>query len=225
MPADLSTLSAVVADDQPLLRDGIASLLELSGATVVGRCENAADLMLKVRSYAPDVAVVDIRMPPTFTDEGLRAAAEIRAERPGTGVLVLSQHVEPEYAARLVVADATGVGYLLKDRVRDGDSFIDAVARVASGGTAFDPQVISALVAGQGHTATERLSEREVRTLSLMAEGLSNAAIGARLFLSPRAVERDISSIFTKLQLPATDADNRRVLAVLSFLGVRPPRD
>jgi DNA-binding NarL/FixJ family response regulator len=225
VPADLSTLRTVVADDQPLLRDGIASLLEIAGAKVVGRCENAADLMLKVRSYAPDVAVVDIRMPPTFTDEGLRAAAEIRRERPGTGVLVLSQHVEPEYAARLVAADATGVGYLLKDRVRDGDTFIDAVARVAAGGTAFDPQVISALVAGQGHTATERLSEREVQTLSLMAEGLSNSAIGARLYLSARAVERDISSIFAKLELPATDADNRRVLAVLSFLGVRPHRD
>jgi DNA-binding NarL/FixJ family response regulator len=133
--------------------------------------------------------------------------------------------VEPEYAAWLVAADAAGVGYLLKDRVRDGDTFIDAVVRVASGGTAFDPQVISALVAGRGHTATERLSERELQTLSLMAEGLSNAAIGARLFLSARAVERDISSIFTKLELPATGADNRRVLAVLSFLGVRPHRD
>jgi DNA-binding NarL/FixJ family response regulator len=222
--ADLSSLSAVVAEDQPLLRDGIASLLELSGAKVVGRCANAADLLLKVRSYAPDVAVVDIRMPPTFSDEGLRAAAEIRASQPGTGVLVLSQHVEPEYAARLVAADASGVGYLLKERVRDGDTFIDAVARVADGGTAFDPQVISALVAGKGHTATERLTDREVKVLSLMAEGLSNAAIGRSLYLSARAVERDISAIFTKLDLPATDAHNRRVLAVLSFLGLQSGR-
>jgi len=214
----------VVAEDQPLLRDGIASLLELSGAKVVGRCANAADLLLKVRSYAPDVAVVDIRMPPTFSDEGLRAAAEIRASQPGTGVLVLSQHVEPEYAARLVAADASGVGYLLKERVRDGDTFIDAVARVADGGTAFDPQVISALVAGKGHTATERLTEREIKVLSLMAEGLSNAAIGRSLYLSARAVERDISAIFSKLDLPATDAHNRRVLAVLSFLGLQPGR-
>jgi DNA-binding NarL/FixJ family response regulator len=206
----------VVAEDQPLLRDGIASLLELSGAKVVGRCANAADLLLKVRSYAPDVAVVDIRMPPTFSDEGLRAAAEIRASQPGTGVLVLSQHVEPEYAARLVAADASGVGYLLKERVRDGDTFIDAVARVADGGTAFDPQVISALVAGKGHTATERLTDREVKVLSLMAEGLSNAAIGRSLYLSARAVERDISAIFTKLDLPATDAHNRRVLGLQS---------
>ena len=222
--ADFSTPSAVVAEDQPLLRDGIASLLELNGFRVVGRCENATDLLVKVRSYTPDVAVVDIRMPPTYRDEGLQAAAEIRADHPDTGVLVLSQHIEPEHAARLVASDASGIGYLLKERVRDGDDFIDAVRRVASGGTAFDPQVIAALVAGKGHTATERLSERELQVLSLMAEGLSNAAIGGRLYLSPRAVERDISTIFTKLDLTATDIHNRRVLAVLSFLGVRPPQ-
>ena len=162
-------------------------------------------------------------MPPTYSDEGLRAAAEIRTSHPGTGILVLSQHVEPEYAARLVAADASGIGYLLKERVRDGDTFIDAVGRVASGGTAFDPQVISALVAGKGQTAT-RLTEREVKVVSLMAEGLANAAIGRRLYLSARAVERDISAIFTKLDLRATDAHNRRVLAVLSFLGVRSGR-
>jgi DNA-binding NarL/FixJ family response regulator len=219
---DPSSLSVVIAEDQPLLRDGIASLLELRGIDVVGRCENAEDLLLKVRSYAPSVAVVDIRMPPTFRDEGLRAAAEIRGSYPGTGVLVLSQHVEPEYAARLVARDASGVGYLLKERVSDGDAFVDAVRRVASGGTAFDPQVIAALVAGKGHTASERLSERELQVLSLMAEGLSNAAIGSKLYLSSRAVERDISAVFTKLDLPATDVHNRRVLAVLAFLGVRP---
>jgi DNA-binding NarL/FixJ family response regulator len=212
-----------VAEDQPLLRDGIASLLELGGFEVVGRCEDAEDLLLKVRSYAPDVAVVDIRMPPTHRDEGLRAAAEIKVRHPGTGVLVLSQHIEPEHAARLVAGEPSGIGYLLKERVRDGDDFIDAVRRVASGGTAFDPQVIAALVAGKGHTASERLSERELQVLSLMAEGLSNAAIGSKLYLSSRAVERDISAIFTKLDLPATDVHNRRVLAVLSFLGVRPP--
>ena len=122
MTGDLSTLSAVVAEDQPLLRDGIASLLELNGIRVVGRCENANDLLLKVRSYAPDVAVVDIRMPPTYRDEGLRAAAEIRAHHPGTGVLVFSQHIEPEYAARLVASDASGIGYLLKETVRDGET-------------------------------------------------------------------------------------------------------
>ena len=225
MAGERSTLRAVVAEDQPLLRDGIASLLELGGFEVVGRCENADDLLLKVRSYAPDVAVVDIRMPPTFSDEGLRAAAEIRRRHPATGVLVLSQHIEPEHAARLVASDASGVGYLLKERVRDGESFIDAVERVASGGTAFDPQVVAALVAGKGHSAGERLSEREVQVLSLMAEGLSNAEIAKRLFLSARAVERDISAVFSKLDLPATDAHNRRVLAVLAFLGIRPARD
>ena len=213
--------TAVVAEDQPLLRDGIASLLELGGFEVVGRCDNAEDLLLKVRSYAPDVAVVDIRMPPTHRDEGLRAAAEIKARHPGTGVLVLSQHIEPDHAARLVAGDPSGIGYLLKERVRDGDDFIDAVRRVASGGTAFDPQVIAALVAGKGHTANERLSERELEVLSLMAEGLSNAAIGNKLYLSSRAVERDISAVFTKLDLKATDVHNRRVLAVLAFLGVR----
>jgi DNA-binding NarL/FixJ family response regulator len=221
---DDGTLTAVVAEDHPLLRDGIASLLELGGIRVVGRCENAEQLLVKVRSHAPDVAIVDVRMPPTFRDEGLRAAADIRDRYPGTAVLVLSQHVEPEHAARLVARDANGIGYLLKERVRDGDEFIDAVRRVAEGGTAFDQQVIAALVAGKGHTASERLSERELQVLSLMAEGLSNAAIGSRLFLSPRAVERDISAVFTKLGLPATDAHNRRVLAVLSFLGVQPPR-
>src|SRR3712207_514672 len=164
----VTNVRVVIAEDQPLLRDGIASLLEASGFDVIARCENAGQLLLKVRSYEPDVAIVDIRMPPTFTDEGLRAAAEIRATLPRTGVLVLSQHVEPEHAARLVTDDAGGVGYLLKDRVRDGDTFIDAVRRVATGGTAFDPQVIAALVAGRGHTAGERLTERELQVLSLM---------------------------------------------------------
>jgi DNA-binding NarL/FixJ family response regulator len=217
-----TTLKAAIAEDQPLLRDGIASLLELGGFDVVGRSENADDLLLKVRSYAPDVAIVDIRMPPTFRDEGLKAAEAIRADHSQTGVLVLSQHVEPEQAARLLASDTGGIGYLLKERVRDGQSFIDAVTRVATGGTAFDPQVISTLVAGSGHTASERLNERELRVLSLMAEGLSNASISETLFLSSRAVERDISAIFTKLELPPTDEHNRRVLAVLAYLGMRP---
>ena len=166
------------------------------------------------------MAITDIRMPPTFTDEGLRAATEIRARYPETAVLVLSQHVAPDQAARLVAENAQGVGYLLKERVRDGDTFIDAVRRVAAGETVFDPQVIAALVAGKGYTASDRLSERELRVLSRMAEGLSNAAIGREVHLSERAVERDITAIFTKLDLPATDSHNRRVLAVLSFLGV-----
>ncbi len=215
------TIRVVIAEDQPLLRDAVASLLELSGFTVVGRCPDAADLLLKVRSYRPDVAIVDIRMPPTYTDEGLRAATEIRAQYPETSVLVLSSHIAPDQAARLVADNAQGVGYLLKERVRDGDTFIDAVRRVVAGETVFDPQVIAALVAGKGHTASERLTERELQVLSLMAEGLSNAAIGTAVHLSERAVERDISAIFTKLDLPATDSRNRRVLAVLSFLGIQ----
>jgi DNA-binding NarL/FixJ family response regulator len=222
--AETASLQAVVAEDQPLLRDGIASLLELGGIEVVARCENAEALLRSVASRRPGVAVVDIRMPPTFRDEGLRAAAEIRERFPATGVLVLSQHVEPEHAARLVARDASGIGYLLKERVRDGEAFLEAVRRVADGGTAFDPQVIAALVAGRGHTASERLTPRELQVLSLMAEGLSNAAIGARVHLSPRAVERDVTAIFTKLDLPATEAHNRRVLAVLAFLGVQAPR-
>ena len=210
----------VVAEDHSLLRDAIASLLELAGLKVVGRCGTARELLEVVSSERPDVAIVDIRMPPTFTDEGLQAATAIRSEHPGTGVLILSQHVEPEYASRLAGDDARGLGYLLKERVQDGEAFVDAVRRVASGGTAFDPEVVAVLVRGEGHTARERLTDRELETLSLMAEGLSNAAIGSRLHLSVRAVEREITAVFTKLELPASDAHNRRVLAVLSFLGV-----
>jgi DNA-binding NarL/FixJ family response regulator len=212
--------TAVVAEDQPLLRDGIVSLLEAGGIRVVASCGDADALLEAVRSLAPRVAVVDIRMPPTFTDDGLRAAAAIRRDHPATAVLVLSQHVEPEQAAQLVGDDASGLGYLLKERVRDGESFLDAVRRVADGGTAFDPQIVAALVTGRG-SATDALDERELRVLGLVAEGLSNAAIAERLDLSTRAVERDISAIFATLHLPADEAHNRRVLAVLAFLGVR----
>jgi DNA-binding NarL/FixJ family response regulator len=212
--------SVVVAEDQPLLRDGIASLLAVGGFRVVGTVGDADALLDSVRELAPDVAVVDIRMPPTFTDDGLRAAAEIRREHPATSVLVLSQHVEPQQAAQLVGDDASGFGYLLKERVRDGDAFLDAVRRVAEGGTAFDPQVVAALVTGKGY-ATDALAERELRVLALVAEGLSNVAIAARLGFSARAVERDITSIFETLDLPPDDARNRRVLAVLAFLGVQ----
>jgi DNA-binding NarL/FixJ family response regulator len=220
VPDAIPPTRAVVAEDQALLRDAVSSMLELGGVRVVARCSDADELLRAVREHEPDVAIVDIRMPPSFTDEGLQAAAEIRRTHPRTAVLVLSQHVEPEHAAVLAADGAGGVGYLLKERVRDGESFVDAVDRVARGGTAFDPHVISALVSGQDRTALERLSERELEVLSLMAEGLSNAAIGKRVFLSARAVEREITSIFTKLDLPASDAHNRRVLAVLSFLGV-----
>jgi DNA-binding NarL/FixJ family response regulator len=215
--------SAVVAEDQPLLRDGIASLLAAGGFHVVGTCGDADALVEMVGELEPDVAVVDIRMPPTFTDDGLRAAAEIRRAHGGTSVLVLSQHVEPEQAAQLVGDDASGFGYLLKERVRDGEAFLDAVRRVAEGGTAFDPQVVAALVTGKRY-ATDALGEREVRVLGLVAEGLSNAAIAERLGVSTRVVERDISAIFETLRLPPDEAHNRRVLAVLAFLGVQRPR-
>jgi DNA-binding NarL/FixJ family response regulator len=216
---ETTALCVVVADDDALLREGIASLLEDAGHQVVGRAANARELMLKVRSYRPDVAIVDVRMPPGPPDAGLQAAAEIRSAHPAVGVLVLSQHLEPTYMLELVGEDASGVGYLLKDRVRDVAQFIDAVQRVAAGGTAFDPAVVTSLVGGRRRSLLDDLSDREREVLSLLAEGRSNRAIAKQLFLSPRAVERHIQSIFHKLRLPDTEDDNRRVLAVLALLG------
>jgi DNA-binding NarL/FixJ family response regulator len=212
-------LRVVVADDDALLREGIASLLEDAGHTVVGRSADADDLLLKVRSYAPDIAIVDVRMPPGRADDGLVAAAEIRRTYPHIGVLVLSQHLEPSYMLELVGEDASGVGYLLKDRVRDVAEFVNAVERVAAGGTAFDPEVVKGLVSGRRRSALDDLNERERDVLSLIAEGRSNRAIGKQLYLSPRAVERHVQAIFQKLHLPDTEDDNRRVLAVLALLG------
>jgi len=186
---------------------------------VVGRSGDADDLMLKVRSYTPDVAIVDVRMPPGNADDGLRAAAEIRRAHDGVAVLVLSQHLEPKYMLELVGDDASGVGYLLKDRVRDVAEFVDAVERVAAGGTAFDPEVVKSLVGGQRRSVLDELSDRERDVLSLLAEGRSNRAIAKQLYLSPRAVERHIQGIFQTLHLPDTEDDNRRVLAVLALLG------
>jgi DNA-binding NarL/FixJ family response regulator len=222
-PPDASAQAAlriVVADDDALLREGITSLLEDAGHQVVGRASDADDLMLKVRSYTPDVAVVDVRMPPNRTDDGLRAAVRIREQHPGTAVLVLSQHLEPAYLLELVGDDATGIGYLLKDRVRDVREFVDALERVAAGGTAFDPEVVKVLVGGgRKQDALSELTEREQEVLRLIAEGRSNKAIGKELYLSSRAVERVVASIFQKLQLPESEDDNRRVLAVLAILG------
>jgi len=212
-------LRVVVADDNALLREGIASLLEEAGHEVVGRAGDADDLMLKVRSYSPDVAIVDVRMPPGFGEEGLAAAAEIRSTYPDVAVLVLSQHLEATYLLELVGDDASGIGYLLKDRVRDVAEFVDAVERVAAGGTAFDPEVVKSLVGGHRRSALDELTDRERSVLSLVAEGRSNRAIAGELFLSTRAVERHVQSIFLKLQLPDTADDNRRVLAVLALLG------
>jgi DNA-binding NarL/FixJ family response regulator len=215
----LRPLRVVVADDDALLREGIASLLAEAGHEVVGRAVDADDLRLKVRSYTPDIAVVDVRMPPGNADDGIVAAAEIRVTHPSVAVLVLSQHLEPTYMLELVGGDAAGVGYLLKDRVRDVAEFVDAVERVAAGGTAFDPEVVKVLVGGHRRSALDDLTDREREVLSLIAEGRSNRAIGKCLFLSSRAVERDVQAIFRKLGLPDSEDDNRRVLAVLALLG------
>ena len=212
-------LRVLVADDNALLREGIASLLEEAGHEVVARAASADELLLKVRSYTPDVAIVDVRMPPGYTDDGLRAAAEIRRTLPDVAVLVLSQHLEPAYMLELVGDDASGVGYLLKDRVRDVGEFVDAVVRVAAGGTAFDPEVVKSLVGGQRRSVVDALNEREREVLLQIAEGRSNRAIGKRLYLSPRAVERHVQGIFAKLGLAESEDDNRRVLAVLALLG------
>ena len=208
-----------MADDDALLREGIASLLEGAGHQIVGRARDAGDLLLKVRSYAPDVAIVDVRMPPGNADDGLVAAVEIRRSHPEVSVLVLSQHLEPAYMLELVGEDASGVGYLLKDRVRDVAEFVDAIERVAAGGTAFDPGVVSSLVAGRRRSRLDDLTDRERAVLSLIAEGRSNRAIAKQLHLSARAVERHAQVIFQKLQLADSEDDNRRVLAVLALLG------
>ena len=212
-------MRVVVAEDSVLLREGIAHLLEEAGYEVVGQAGNADELILKVRSYRPDVAVIDIRMPPTQTDEGLRAAKQIREELPQTGVLVLSAYLESEYALELLSESAEGVGYLLKDRVSDVEQFLSAVRRVGEGGSALDPEIVSRLVGRRRkRDPLDDLTPREREVLSLMAEGLSNAAIAARLFVTGRAVEKHVTSIFAKLRLPASPEQHRRVLAVLAFL-------
>jgi DNA-binding NarL/FixJ family response regulator len=211
--------TVVVADDSVLLREGVARLLEDAGFEIVGQAGNADELLLKVRSYKPDLAIVDIKMPPTHTDEGLRAAQEIREQHPETGVLVLSQYVESGYALELLQGNAEGVGYLLKDRVSDVEEFTAAVKRVAEGGSALDSEVVSRLVGRRrGEDPVSQLTPREREVLELMAEGRSNQAIADRLFVTPRAVEKHVTSIFGKLRLPADDADHRRVLAVLTYL-------
>jgi DNA-binding NarL/FixJ family response regulator/class 3 adenylate cyclase len=213
------TLRVAIAEDAVLLREGMARLLRESGFDIVGQSGTADDLMLKVRSYAPDVAIVDIRMPPTQTDEGLRAAREIRERHPDVGVLVLSQHVEPDYAMELLAESAEGVGYLLKDRVSDIDEFASAVRRVAEGGSALDPSLVTQLVGRRRKRGPlDDLTPRELEVLELMAEGRSNQAIGERLFITARAVEKHTTSIFRKLGLAPALEDHRRVLAVLAFL-------
>jgi DNA-binding NarL/FixJ family response regulator len=216
---DPPSLRVVLADDSVLLREGIARLLADKGFEIVGQSATAEDLLLKVRSYAPEIAIVDIRMPPTQTDEGLRAAREIRARHPGTAVLVLSQYIEEGYALELLQHSAEGVGYLLKDRVYDIADFVSAVRRVAAGGTALDPAVVSQLVGRRRRdNPIDDLTPREREMLELMAEGLSNSAIAARVFLTERGVEKHVTSIFQKLRLPVAADTHRRVLAVVAFL-------
>ena len=209
----------MLADDSVLLREGIARLLEEAGFEVVAQSGNAEDLLRHVAMHKPDVAVVDIRMPPTQTDEGLVAAKKIREQHEGIGVLVLSQFVEPAYAMELLSESAESLGYLLKDRVADISEFSGAVRRVAEGGSALDPAVVSELVGRHRRDdPIEDLSPREREVLELMAEGRSNQAIAERLFVTLRAVEKHVTSIFVKLRLPATAEDHRRVLAVLALL-------
>jgi DNA-binding NarL/FixJ family response regulator len=212
-------MRVVLAEDSVLLREGIARILEEAGFEVVGQAGTAEELMLKVRSYSPAVALIDIRMPPTHTDEGLRAAREIREKYPETGVLVLSQYVEADYALDLLAESAEGVGYLLKDRVSDVTEFAAAVRRVGEGGSALDPEVVAQLVGRRRKDdPLGGLTPREKEVLELMAEGRSNQAIGDRLFITQRAVEKHVTSIFGKLRLPADAGDHRRVLAVLAYL-------
>ena len=212
-------MRVVLAEDSVLLREGVARILQDAGFEVVGQAGTADELMLKVRSYDPDVAVVDIRMPPTHTDEGLRAAQEIREKHPGVGVLVLSQYVEPAYAMELLAESAEGVGYLLKDRIADVGEFADAVKRVADGGSALDPTIVSQLVGRRrSDDPIDQLTPREREVLGLMAEGRSNQGIAERLVVTERAVEKHVTSIFGKLRLPAAPEDHRRVLAVLAYL-------
>ncbi|MET0614629.1 MAG: response regulator transcription factor [Thermoleophilaceae bacterium] len=212
-------MRVVVADDSVLLREGVVRLLQENGFEVVGQAGDAEDLIRKVKAHKPDVAVVDIRMPPTNTDDGLRAALEIRAELPDTGVLVLSQYVEEGYALDLVGDSAGGVGYLLKDRVADVDRFVDSVRRVADGGSALDPEVVSQLVGrARRDDPIDELTPREREVLGLMAEGRSNNAIAEHMTVTERAVEKHVTSIFGKLGLAPAPEDHRRVLAVLAFL-------
>ena len=212
-------MRVAIAEDSVLLREGLAGLLEEAGLDVVARCEDADDLLLKVRSFSPDVAIVDIRMPPTHNDEGLRAALEIRAQHPSVGVLVLSQYVEVGLALKLLAESAEGVGYLLKDRISDVKEFVAAVRRVADGGSALDPIIVSTLLARQRpDDPVSQLTPREREVLELMAAGSSNQGIADSLVITLRAVEKYVSSIFGKLGLPSTGSESRRVLAVLLYL-------
>jgi DNA-binding NarL/FixJ family response regulator len=217
-------MQIVIAEDSAVVRAGLAEILADRGHEVVAAVGNAADLLAAVAQHQPDAAVVDVRMPPGYTDEGLRAAITIRRDHPGTGVLVFSQYIETRYTADLLGAasggGAAGVGYLLKDRVADVSEFVDALARVAAGGTALDPEVVTQLFgASRRVDGLATLTAREREVLALMAEGRSNGAIAGALVVSERAVEKHVANIFSKLGLTPSDTDHRRVLAVLRYLG------
>ena len=212
-------MRVVIAEDSVLLREGIERLLTENGLEVIGSCGTAEELLLKVRSRSPDVAIVDIRLPPTHNDEGMRAALEIRAGHPEVGVLVLSQYVEVGLAMQLLAESADGAGYLLKDRISDVKEFIGAVERVAAGGSAIDPVIVSTLLSRRrSEDPLAELTPREREVLELMAEGRSNQGIADKLVITIRAVEKYVSSIFGKLGLPSSGSDSRRVLAVLLYL-------
>lgn len=209
----------VIAEDSVLLQEGLVRLLTASGHEVIAAVGDADALRAAVAADPPDVAIVDVRMPPTFTDDGLRAAVDIRSSHPSVGLLVLSQYVEEEYSRELLVGSATGVGYLLKDRIADISEFLDALERVAAGGVAFDPEVVGQILARTVRTdPLQRLTPREREVMALIAEGRTNASIAAELVVSDGAVEKHVGNIFTKLDLPPSDSDHRRVLAVLRWL-------
>ncbi len=211
-------MRVVLAEDHALLRDGLIRLLEAHGFTIGAAVDNEADLVLALADPSVDAAVLDVRLPPTFTDEGLRAAIAVRSRRPGFPVMVLSHYVEQLYAAELLATGEGAVGYLLKDRIADVGEFVAGIRRVALGGTVLDPEVVAALMARRGGGPVDRLTPREREVLSLMAEGRSNTAIAAALVVSEKAVAKHTNSIFTKLDLPVAADDNRRVLAVLAWL-------
>jgi DNA-binding NarL/FixJ family response regulator len=212
-------MRVVIGEDSVLLREGAVRLLEEAGIEVAGQAGDAEDLLRKVRAHKPDVAIVDIRMPPDNTDDGLRAAAAIRAELPGTGILVLSQYVEEHYAVQLLADGSEGVGYLLKDRIAEVERFLDAVRRVADGGSVLDPEVVAQMLGRRREAGPlDTLTEREREVLKAMAEGQTNKEIAAGMFVSERAVERHVTAIFQKLGLSDGDGGHRRVLAVLTYL-------
>jgi DNA-binding NarL/FixJ family response regulator len=214
-------MRVVIAEDQALLREGIVALLREHDIEVVAHAEDGPGLLRMIGGHKPDLAIVDVRLPPTYTDEGVRAAIEARERHPGVGILILSQYVEPVYTAELLAGGQGGVGYLLKERAGDIPTFLDAVQRVADGGTALDREVVAELVQSRSSGddgPLAALSPREQEVLALMAEGRTNAAIANAMVVTPGAVEKHVSNIFSKLDLPATDDDHRRVLAVLTFL-------